>query len=291
MDQTPSQYGYVPAISYGAAFIALFSLTLIVHTTQIVVTRRMWFMICMSLGCLGEVIGWIFRLVSHWKPEAKDPYVGQIAILIISPTFFSGALYWALGIIIQLVAPRHSLLSAKWFKITFVVADFISLVVQGVGGGIAGSAETQPDLDLGSNIMLGGIVFQLVVMLIYVAYGAFWVYKARVEIKSSGRKMRTMIWALFAASLCIIARGIFRTIELAEGFSGFLAVNEPYILLDALPVLLCSLILNVIHPAQYLELDVETSDSNVSETTGSRALDSPQHTLVMGDKFNLSEKV
>jgi len=83
---------------------------------------------------VGEIIGWIFRLISHWQPENKDAYIGQISILIISPTLFSAALYWALGVIIQLVAPQHSLLSAKAFKISFSIADFISLVVQGVGG-------------------------------------------------------------------------------------------------------------------------------------------------------------
>jgi hypothetical protein len=82
----------------------------------------------------GEVIGWVFRLTSHWEPLNKDCYIGQIAILVISPTFFSAALYWCLGLIIQLVAPQHSLLSPKAFKINFVIADFISLVVQGVGG-------------------------------------------------------------------------------------------------------------------------------------------------------------
>ena len=80
------------------------------------------------------MIGWIFRLVSHFQPQNRDAYIGQIAILVLSPTFFSAALYWALGIVIELVAPRHSLLSAKWFKITFVFADFVSLVVQGIGG-------------------------------------------------------------------------------------------------------------------------------------------------------------
>jgi hypothetical protein len=58
--------------------------------------------------------------------------------------------------------------------------------------------------------MLGGIVFQLVVMVIYVTYGAYWGYKARYEIAKSGKKMHYMLYALLAASLCIIARGVSR---------------------------------------------------------------------------------
>jgi len=91
------------------------------------------------------------RLYSHWQPQLQDPYIGQLAVLVIAPTFYSAMLYWSLGIIIQLVAPQHSPLSAKNLKICFLVADFISLIVQAVGGGIAGSAITQEDLDLGSR--------------------------------------------------------------------------------------------------------------------------------------------
>lgn len=72
--------------------------------------------------------------------------------------------------------------------------------------------------------MLGGIAFQLLVMIIYVAYGGWWGYRARKEIARSGTDMQYMLYALAAASACIIARGIFRTIELEEGFSGYLAV-------------------------------------------------------------------
>ncbi|GAA5894586.1 RTA1 domain-containing protein [Sporobolomyces salmoneus] len=278
-----TSYGYVPSISYGAIFITVFGLTLLAHTAQIVVSRKMYFMVCMSLGCLGEVIGWIFRLISHSQPANRNAYIGQISVLIISPTFFSAALYWALGVIIQLVAPRHSIISAKWFKILFVVADFISLVVQGIGGGMAGSAETDDQLDLGSNIMLGGIVFQLIVMIVYVAYGIYWSLKAKEEVARSGKKMRYMLYALFAASLCIIARGIFRTVELAEGFDGFLAVHEQYILIDAIPIAACSFILNLVHPAWFLKVE-DHEKLGSSGTFGAYREGSPESTTIAMEK-------
>ena len=56
--------------------------------------------------------------------------------------------------------------------------------------------------------MLGGIIFQLVIMLVFVAYGCLWAYKARHEIATTGRKMHWLLYALLAASLCIIARGV-----------------------------------------------------------------------------------
>jgi hypothetical protein len=50
-----------------------------------------------------------------------------------------------LGLIIALVAPSKTFVSAKWFKITFIVADVVSLVIQAIGGGQAGSAGDDRD--------------------------------------------------------------------------------------------------------------------------------------------------
>ncbi|GAA6011490.1 hypothetical protein JCM11491_002804 [Sporobolomyces phaffii] len=252
------RYGYIPSVSYGVVFMLLFLASCLLHTVQVFRARKMYWMLVMTFGTIGEFIGWVMRLYSHSKPDAPDPYLGQLAVLVIAPTFVSAALYWAGGIIIQVVAPHRSFLSGGTFKILFVIADVVSLVIQAAGGGLAGSARTEKGRDNGSQIMLGGIVFQLIVMIIYVLYGSYWCFQARKEIGQTGRKMHSMLYALLAASLCIIARGIFRTIELDEGFSGHLATVERYILADAIPIVFSCYILNVVHPAKYLRL---TDDS------------------------------
>jgi len=66
------RYGYIPSLSYWAIFIAIFAITLTAHTVQVVVTRRMYFMICMVLGCLGKhllQVGGDNRLRSRWFKE------------------------------------------------------------------------------------------------------------------------------------------------------------------------------------------------------------------------------
>ena len=49
----------------------------------------------------------------------------------------------------------------------------------------------------------------------------------------------------------MVAQG-FRTAELAGGFRGHLATTELFILLDAVPVSLAMLVLNVFHPCRLL---------------------------------------
>lgn len=108
--------------------------------------------------------------------------------------------------------------------------------------------------------MLGGIVFQLLVMLAYVVYGATWVMKSSKELRAASSGYRQMLAAMALCALCIIVRGVFRTGELAQGkstghsrvvksrreadasclwrtgFSGSIAHNQDLFLLDAIPI-------------------------------------------------------
>lgn len=171
----------------------------------------------------------------------------QICCLVIAPTFMSASLYWAGGLIISHLDPSKSWVSGNWFKGIFIVADVVSLVIQAIGGGMAGSAvgtNPKPDqLHKGSNIMLAGIVIQLAIMVFYVAYMAAWTFLARRTVKRAGTRIRLMLLALFASSVGIIVRGCYRTPELNEGFKGWIATQQLWMLFDAVPIAFATFVL------------------------------------------------
>ncbi|GAA5918101.1 hypothetical protein JCM1841_005254 [Sporobolomyces salmonicolor] len=263
------RYGYTPSIAMCAVFLALYALSMVVHLGQTFKARRYWWMLLMPVGCLLELVGWAMRAYSHSDPSARSPYIGQLALLVIAPTFFSAALYWSLGLIIADVAPTRCWLSAKWFKALFLTADVISLVIQAVGGGMAGSAGDDVEkLKNGSNIMLAGIAVQLAVMVLFVLYGSAWVLRAFREVRQSGRKMHLMLFALAIGSAAVIVRGGFRTAELKEGFRGHLAVTQIMMLFDAIPISVCAFVLNIVHPAWFLVVSPHLrQDEEMSQTT------------------------
>jgi hypothetical protein len=62
----------------------------------------------------------------------------------------------------------------KWYTIVFCTGDIISLVIQAIGGGgaaIAVQSNPPRDPDKGARIMVGGIVFQMVIMVLFTAIG------------------------------------------------------------------------------------------------------------------------
>lgn len=59
--------------------------------------------------------------------------------LTLGPVFFAAAIYLCLGRIVVVYGEELSYLKPKTYTILFLTCDFVSLVVQGVGGGIAAS--------------------------------------------------------------------------------------------------------------------------------------------------------
>ncbi|KAM0748533.1 RTA1-like protein [Meredithblackwellia eburnea MCA 4105] len=252
-------YHYTPSLAMAVVFIILYAISTLAHTYQTFKCRYKW-MAVMVVGGIVELMGWAGRI---WSREDMNGgglgsgFTMQISLLIIAPTFYSAALYMLLGVVISELGPKHSPISPKIFKILFILADFLSLVLQGIGGGLASvaSSDTIPDrsgIKRGGNIMLGGIVFQLVVMVVYLAYGLYFVLRSRREVEAAGSKMKLLLLGMTIASICIIIRGVYRTAELGQGFDGGLARNQLTFLLDAVPISIATFVLNIFHPSRLL---------------------------------------
>ncbi|KAL8283440.1 hypothetical protein RQP46_005850 [Phenoliferia psychrophenolica] len=225
-------YGYTPSIAMSGVFLAIFAISTILHTYQSFTRKSPRFMVLMSIAGGVELIGWAGRVWSRY-----DWY---------------GSGYVLLGVVISVVAQDKSFLSSKLFKILFITADIFSLVLQGAGGGIAATANTNSAGDAGSNLMLAGIVIQLVVMIVFVGYGLLWARRAQYELRTASSKLRLLLFGMLFSSIMIIIRGVYRTCELAGGFSGSLAQNQNMFLLDAIPISMATLALNVWHPNRLL---------------------------------------
>jgi hypothetical protein len=57
------------------------------------------------------------------------------------------------------------------YSIVFMGCDLLSLILQGAGGGIAATADDNKGSDVGVNVMIAGLIFQVVSM---AAFFIFW---------------------------------------------------------------------------------------------------------------------
>jgi hypothetical protein len=119
----------------------------------------------------------------------------QISSLIIAPAFMAAGNYILLGRIIPVLGTRYSFIHPLSYTIVFVVGDVISLVIQAIGGGQASAAETNKAANDGAKVMVGGVMFQMVVMVAYsIVLLAFVIrYKTDRPI-SAGRQIHLFSW-------------------------------------------------------------------------------------------------
>lgn len=91
----------------------------------------------------------------------------QICTLTLAPAFWSAAIYLTLMHKVNVLGSQYSLIRAKRYPYIFVTCDIIALVLQGAGGGISATAKIASKIDMGSDIMMAGIVWQVITLTVF----------------------------------------------------------------------------------------------------------------------------
>ncbi|KAF8157805.1 RTA1-domain-containing protein [Crassisporium funariophilum] len=282
-----SPYHYIPTEGVAITFITLFALSTLVHAGQAIVYRMWWLFPTACLCGLLEVLGWSARLWSSFSPSMAAPFEMQITATILGPTPLLAANFVIFGVIIQRLGAQYSRLSPKWYTILFCTGDVVSLVVQGVGGGMAATAAGNGrDPTLGGHIMLGGICFQLFIITIYaicaaefyVRYSQDWPMLGRVASSGSGvgkdseythesgqmnGRLTVMCGALIFSTTCLFIRAVYRTIELSNGWNGrIISTQVLFNVLDGAMIVLAVYTLNIAHPGLLLGSRLRLAQAN-----------------------------
>jgi len=260
-----SPYGYTPDAWTGVLFIVLFALSTILHFGQLVRYRLWWALPTICLAGVMELIGWGGRLRSSYNVVLNTPYVIQIVCTILAPTPLVAASFIILGQCIRRLGQQYSRLSARWYAIVFCSCDVIALVVQALGAADASAAVSRNgNPKIGGNIMLGSIIFQLIAITVYMMFAAEFGLRFMYDKPIRGRaivetgytldrNMKQMLAALAFSSLCIYIRSWYRTMELANGWQGYIIHTQRFfVILDALMIAFAIWIMNIFHPGRLL---------------------------------------
>lgn len=173
----------------------------------------------------------------HDNPYDDLGFQIQICLLIISPSFVSAGIYLTLKHFALTFGESWSRLRPAWYTYIFITGDFISLALQGAGGGLAATADDGSSTqDLGTNLMIAGIIFQVVVLFIFgylLSEYAFRTFRRRDTLTVGATqllrstKFRLFAVAVITAYLTIFTRCVYRIPELTGGWGNELMRNEP----------------------------------------------------------------
>lgn len=195
----------------------------------------------------------------------QNPFLIQIICLTIAPAFLAAGIYLCLSRIVTTVGPKHSRIKPLSYLKIFIPCDFISLVLQAAGGGMASvSTHNGEDPKKGNNIMIAGLAFQVFTLLVFILLAADFAWRTYRGRTSRGQispdqqpailrrswPFKAFLVALSLSTLCIFTRCVFRVAELSEGWDGRLANTQKYFIgLEGAVIIAAVLLLNLCHPA------------------------------------------
>ncbi|RSL98998.1 hypothetical protein CEP52_009957 [Fusarium oligoseptatum] len=211
-----------------------------------------------SADTVMEVVGFIGRVAANNATDQLMPYILQSLFLLIPPSLFAASIYMTLGRIMRGLGPKGemcSIIKVKWLTTTFVVGDVFSFLIQSTGAGLMASGG---DPKLGENIVVGGLVIQILFFGLFVAASV--VFHLRYRRNSANWPgaqpagnfdWEKMMLMLYSTSALILIRCIFRIIEYVMGADAYPLKNEwTLYVFDAVLMAITMAIFYIWYPSQ-----------------------------------------
>jgi hypothetical protein len=149
-------------------------------------------------------------------------------LILLAPILFAAGIYMFLGRIIRATGrPDLSPIRTSWITKLFVLGDIFCFLVQLVGAGKLIKPKTTKAAKDGENIILGGLVLQIIIFVFFVAVAVIFHrrYRAKDEV-SKKSLLEQQLYSLYICSVLILIRSIYRLAEYKGGQDGYLMSHE-----------------------------------------------------------------
>jgi hypothetical protein len=283
-------FPYNPSAGAGYAFLVMFGTMAAAHFALMIMYRS-WYFIPFVLGCVGtlkpesvrhsrpvinvfpgEAAGYYGRAWAHDNIRNGTPYLIQMMLILGSAPLLAATVYMTLGRLARnLDAADYCLIPSTWVSKIYILIDIASFGCQMAG--TAAQASGAEGAKQGIFIVKIGLGIQLA------AFGLFLVMAVVLHMRlNSGPTAvserphvgwRKHMWALYALSILIIARSLFRLIEFAQGSDGQILKTEWMMYAFDASILLASTVyFAAIHPGRlfrYIRKANRTAWSSLDE--------------------------
>jgi hypothetical protein len=229
-------YGYYPSLGLNAFFVIFFALAAIAQLFLGFKNKTYFFALVLTFGAIGEAIGYGGRIIMHSNPYSSLGFKIQISCLIFSPAFVAAGIYLTLKHLILTFGEKKSRIHARYYTWIFITWDFLCLMLQAVGGGFAGGAGSNTHLrDVGTDMMIAGIVWQVATLIVFV--GLIIDYTARTskiwdqvagnsKVLAQKLSFKCFVGGVTVAFVTIFCRCVYRIAEMVGGWANPIMRDE-----------------------------------------------------------------
>ncbi|KAG7194939.1 uncharacterized protein KQ657_004048 [Scheffersomyces spartinae] len=183
-DNNPYHYNLNKPANF--IFAGVFGLIFAFNTLMVFKSRYWWYNITFFIGFGLEIIGFIGRIMSINDITTKNAYLVQYTGLTIAPAFIMAGFYFLCAQAVVIHGRSYSILKPLWYSYLFITTDILSIFIQAGGGAATSIAyNNHKSTKTGTNMILGGIIFQLIAMTIFVG---LWIdFLLRIFFKDSAK--------------------------------------------------------------------------------------------------------
>jgi hypothetical protein len=253
---TATLYGYRPDMGANAFLCALFGVCFITSLVIGIMTKTWTYTLALGIGTFLECAGYVGRVMMNSNPWSESGFKLQICALVLGPSFVAAAIYLTLKHFVLYCGPQYSIIKARLYPWIFVGCDFGSMVLQGIGGGMAaaGGTKNKKLIDGGNSMIVAGIAFQvatmavcgILVVIYIIRYKKGAAARHAMEEKSAYHtdkdqgsialwKVKVFAGSVILAYFTVLIRCIYRLPEMAGGWGNALMRNEQeFLLLDGM---------------------------------------------------------
>lgn len=165
-------------------------------------------------------MGYAARAAAHNDTVSKTPYIIQSVLILIAPILFAASIYMILGrLIVRTDSASYSIVRANWVTKFFVTGDILCFFIQSGGAGMLVQADDKDGMKLGENIILGGLILQILIFGFFIVVSGTWHRRleSRPTTATTDIEWQKMVRFLYAASIFITTRNSCRVVEYAMG--------------------------------------------------------------------------
>ena len=175
-----------------------------------------------------EFVGHAARTYSRSHMSEQTPFIIQVLLILLAPILFAAGIYMLLGRLIHASGhPNLSPVRANWITKIFLLGDILCFLVQVMGAAKLVKPKTPEDIKNGENIILGGLVLQILIFGFFLVVSVVFHKRLRQQSLSSIKGLLEQnLWSLYVCSVLVMVRNIFRLIEYKSGQDGYLMRHE-----------------------------------------------------------------
>ena len=222
-------------------------------------------------------MGYACRAVATYYTGHLVPFLLQAILILLPPCLFAGTLYMVYSRVVRAVqAERFSIVSPRWCTWIFVAGDLLCLNIQSAGAGLL----PKPHLvNAGNGIIVTGLGLQVLIFAGFMWCCIIFHKKFRAHLARSGDTVdipwESVLYMLYATSLVISIRNIFRLVEFIAGHDSYLFENEwPVYVFDGVLMILVMAGFYIWYPPQ---LQSNATDSMIELTSEDNTTVEPGH--------------